>query len=92
MGILRELTGRSPELERLEAELAQPPSTLRAGFDLLQRATDRAAALAAALQEGAGEELKWWTQALERNCRDHLEDLLFLAPWLALAPPSRRAT
>ena len=52
VGILRELTGRSAELEQLEAELAQPPSTLRAGFDLLQRATDRAAALAAALKEG----------------------------------------
>ena len=26
--------------------------------------------------------------ALERNCRDHLEDLLFLAPWLTLAPDS----
>ena len=88
VGILRELTGRSAELEQLEAELAQPPSTLRAGFDLLQRATDRAAALAAALKEDAGEELKWWTHALERNCRDHLEDLLFLAPWLTLAPDS----
>jgi hypothetical protein len=86
VGILRELTGRSAELERLELELAQPPSTLRAGFELLQRATDRAAALAAALDEGAGEELTWWTHALERNCRDHLEDLLFLAPWLTLAP------
>ena len=32
--------------------------------------------------------MKWWTQALERNCRDHLEDLLFLAPWLTLAPDS----
>ena len=85
--ILRELTGRSPDLERLEADLAQPPSTLRAGFALLQRAADQAAALAAALQ-GAGEELKWWTQALERTCREHSEDLLLLAPWLALAPPS----
>jgi hypothetical protein len=58
VGILRELTGRSAELEQLEAELAQPPSTLRAGFDLLRRATDRAAALAAALKEDAGDELK----------------------------------
>ena len=53
VGILRELTGRSSELEHLEAELAQPPSTLRAGFDLLQRATARAAALAAALEDGS---------------------------------------
>jgi cellobiose phosphorylase len=88
VGILRELTGRSPELERLEAELAQPTSTLRAGVDLLQRATTRAAALAATLQPGAEEEFKWWTQTLLRDCQAHLEDLLFLAPWLTLAPAS----
>ena len=88
VGILHALTGKSSGLERLEAELAQPPSSLRAGFDLLQRAAAQAAALAAALDPGAGAELRWWTQALERNCRDHLEDLLFLAPWLTLAPDS----
>ncbi len=86
VGILNELTGRSPELEHFAAALAQPPSTLRAGFDLLQRLTDQAAALAGVLKEGAGEELKWWTEALERNCREHLEDLCFLAPWLTLPP------
>jgi cellobiose phosphorylase len=88
VGILHELTGGSPELERIETDLAQPPSTLREGFALLRRATERAEALTAALQAGAGEEMKWWTQALERNCREHSEDLLFLAPWLASAPPS----
>jgi cyclic beta-1,2-glucan synthetase len=88
VGILRELTGSSCELEHLEAELAQAPSTLRAGFYLLERATALAAALAAAIDPGAGAELEWWSQALERNCREHLEDLLFLAPWLTLAPDS----
>src|ERR1035438_8831211 len=88
VGIVRELTGRSSELERLEVELALPPSTLRAGFNLLQRVTERATAMTAALGEGAGEELTWWTQALERTCRDHLEDLIFLAPWLTLPPDS----
>ena len=88
VGILRELSGGNAELEQIGTELAQPPGTLRAGFDLLQRVTHRASTLAAAPGDGAGEELKWWTQALERSCRDHLEDLLFLAPWLALAPNS----
>jgi cyclic beta-1,2-glucan synthetase len=88
VGILRELAGRNSELEQLETELAHPPSTLRAGFDLLQRVTHQATAIADGPGEGAGEELKWWTQALERNCRDHLEDLLFLAPWLTLVPDS----
>jgi len=86
--ILHGLSGRSSTLDRLLAELAQPPSTLRAGFESLQRAAAGAAAWVAALQAGAGDELKWWAQALERNCRDHLEDLQFLAPWLALAPGS----
>ena len=88
VGIVHELKGGNSELERIEAELAQPPLTLRSGFDLLRRVTERVAVLAAALDAGAGEELKWWTRTLERNCRDHLADLLFLAPWLALASDS----
>ncbi len=86
--ILHELAGKSSELENLKSELAKPPATLREGFGLLQRTTQRAEALVASLQEGADGELKWWTQALERNCREHLDDLLFLAPWLTLAPDS----
>jgi cellobiose phosphorylase len=78
-------TAESRELEQLEAELAKQPLTLRAGFDLLQQVTNRATAIAAAFENQTGEELKWWSQALVRSCRDHLEDLLFLAPWLALS-------
>jgi len=86
--ILHGLAGKNSELENLEFELAKPPLTLRARFGLLHAVTRRAAALVASLPEGADGELKWWTQALERNCRDHLDDLLFLAPWLALASHS----
>ncbi len=84
LGALLELTGRNPELERLQAELAHPPGTLREGFALLRRAGERAEALVAALAPEGDRELNWWTHALERGCRDHLEDLLFLAPWLTL--------
>ena len=35
------------------------------------------------------EELKGWAQTLQRNCEEHLEDMRFLAPWLALPTPSR---
>jgi len=73
-----------PELEQLKVELAQNPADLRTGFGLLQRVVQQAAALA--LHDGAGDEWKWWTRALDRNCRDHLGDLLFLAPWLTMAP------
>ena len=87
MAILRELAGKNSELSSLDAELANAPATLGAGFALLQRVTDQATRIAAALGSEAGDELKWWSQALERSCREHLADLLFLAPWLALAPP-----
>jgi cellobiose phosphorylase len=88
VGILRKLTGRNAQLEHLDAELATPPPTLRPRFELLQRAASQASAISANLGSGTGEELKWWTQALERNCREHLEDVLFLAPWLSLASDS----
>ncbi len=84
--ILHELTGKSTELETLESELARIPTTLQAGFDLLQRVSERATTWVASLEEGSDGEVKWWTQALERNCREHLQDLLFLAPWLVVAP------
>jgi cellobiose phosphorylase len=87
VAILRELAGKNSELSRLDAELSNAPATLGAGFALLQRVTDQATRMAAALGSEAGEELKWWSQALERSCQEHLADLLFLAPWLALAPP-----
>jgi cellobiose phosphorylase len=81
--IVKELTPEKSELATLDAELAQAPSGLYAAFALLQKATDQAARIAAAMENGE-EELNGWAQTLKRNCEDHLEELLFLAPWLAL--------
>ena len=85
--VLHELAGQNSKLSSLEAELATAPATLSAGFALLQRVADQAARIAATLGSDTGEEVTWWSQALERSCREHLADLLFLAPWLALATP-----
>ncbi|MHC1765711.1 MAG: glucoamylase family protein [Verrucomicrobiia bacterium] len=87
VAILRELPGANSQLDSLDADLANAPANLSAGFALLQQALDQAASIAAALRNEAGEELKWWSQALEQNCRDHLEDLIWLAPWLAMVHP-----
>jgi len=40
------------------------------------------------LKAGSDDEVRWWTQAFERQCREFLDDLLFLAPWCTLPPPS----
>ena len=87
VALLREQTGGPSELDRLEAALAHPPATLRAQFGLLHRVADQAARLAAALAGDAGGEAHWWSQALAREAREHLDDLSFLAPWLVLALP-----
>jgi cellobiose phosphorylase len=87
VALLRALTGKHSELSRLDAQLASAPATLGAGFALLQRATEQAARITAALGTETDEELKWWSQSLERDCRAHVADILFQAPWLALGLP-----
>jgi len=60
-------------------------------FALLKTATARAGGIAAS-SANAGREIKDWSETLKRNCEEHLADLLFLAPWLALSIPARGRT
>ncbi|MGI8482552.1 MAG: GH36-type glycosyl hydrolase domain-containing protein, partial [Chthoniobacterales bacterium] len=84
VGILRKLAGENVPLAELEAELEQTPSALRAACAALERAVKQAAQISAALTSKE-EDLKAWGQILQRSCEEHLEELLFLAPWLARA-------
>src|SRR5690606_2944724 len=34
------------------------------------------------------QELQWWAQALERDVRDHAEELARVAPWAIMAAPA----
>ena len=85
--VLGDLAHDNAALAELDAELAQTPSSLRAAFALLERATAQATTIAAALANDE-EELKGWALTLKRNCEEHLADMLSLAPWLALPTPS----
>jgi len=84
--ILRDLVRENAALARLDAELEQAPSSLRAMFTVMETATRHATAIAASLVND-GDELNGWAQTLKRNCEEHLENLLLLAPWLALPAP-----
>jgi cellobiose phosphorylase len=88
VGVLGDLTRENAALAALDAELKEAPASLRAAFALLERATDQAAKIAASLATEE-EEIKGWAQTLKRNCEEHLEDMLALAPWLVLPSPSR---
>jgi cellobiose phosphorylase len=59
---------------------------MRAVFASLKRVAEQVAQIAASLTD-AEEGLKGWVETLKRDCRDHLEDLLSLAPWLPLPNP-----
>src|ERR1039458_4126463 len=84
--VLSDLAGESAALAQLDCELAKAPSGLRLAFALLERATVQATRIAAALAN-ENEEVTGWAQSLKRNCEEHLEDMIFLASWVALPTP-----
>jgi hypothetical protein len=70
---------------QLQAELQAAPDTLALTYLLLQHLALVAADLIDAVA-GSPDEVKWWGTAFERQCRDALDDLIHLAPWVLLAP------
>jgi len=85
--------------DRASAEMRARIGRLRSQLDSLSGAQSLhrlpgLAALATELAGGLGEDpdedVAWWTQAFDRQCRDHLETLNLLAPWLLLTPEDFR--
>jgi cellobiose phosphorylase len=74
----------------LESTLHSPPDTLAAANQTLGRLTTDASKFSASFDRQAESEAGRWAQALERQCRAALDDLLFLAPWVSLKPPPRQ--
>jgi cyclic beta-1,2-glucan synthetase len=87
VGVMAALSGGDAALTTLELALARAPRSLRAAHALLHSATGVAVGVAAQFAQGE-KDLKEWSQTLRQNCEDHLEELLFLAPWLALPEAS----
>ncbi|MBL9167565.1 MAG: hypothetical protein JNN07_07470 [Verrucomicrobiales bacterium] len=81
--ILQELEPGNPELSTLATDLTATPAGLRASLALLRKVSWQASALAVSL-ENRSAELASWSQALKLQCADHVEELLFLAPWLRI--------
>ena len=86
MRILRGLSREKTLLAKLDKEMETEPSGLLAAFYWLVSASGHATTIAASLANEE-EKLKGWAQTLKQNCEDHLEEILFLAPWLALPDP-----
>jgi len=91
----------SPRLAQLQKDLESAydsrPATLAAAQTWLARLATSAAEVAASLanQDRAPatapeSDAQWWAQALTRQCRGALDELMLLAPWLALPTASGR--
>ena len=82
-----DLAGENAALSKLDGELAEAPCSPRAAFSLLKRAAEQSAEIHAALA-GQEQRLRGWSGTLKRDCEEHLKDVVWLAPWLALPIPS----
>ncbi len=75
------------KMEQIDRDLDHPPRTLGAAALLMQRLVRSSGDLVGSLASRNDGELRWWAAALERCCRDHWDDLSFLAPWTMLPAP-----
>ena len=74
----------APLQRQLESACGSPPATLTAALMWFERFHSTAVELTASLASNPDSETSWWALALKRQCQSTLDDLLFLAPWLAL--------
>ena len=88
--ILASLAG-DPALTKLQRELENPPTGMRAAASLLEQATTEATRIAASTTD-QGEAFTDWAQTLKKNCEEHLAEMRYLAPWLAFSDPGLEET
>ncbi len=74
----------APFQQALESASTARPATLATAWQCLDALVTRAEDGLRNLNTGHGSETHRWAQALAGQCRDDLEELLFLAPWLVL--------
>jgi cyclic beta-1,2-glucan synthetase len=74
--------------QTLESVSATPPTTLMAARQRLESLATDAENAVVELGANVDSEANEWAHALARQCRIALDELLFLAPWLAESPPA----
>ncbi|MGD0140140.1 MAG: glucoamylase family protein [Tepidisphaeraceae bacterium] len=78
-------------LELLRDSLRTPPRSLSDSRALLQQLASAIGDLVSVIGPDGSGELKWWAQALERQCRLFADDLNQIAPWVEIARNVRPA-
>jgi cellobiose phosphorylase len=68
----------------LELAVNFPPITLTAAWQSLDRLTASAAKIENNFTTNPENQAAWWSHALAKQCRNALDELTFLAPWIVL--------
>jgi len=68
----------------LDAACGQPPATLPSALDCLETLAGSMRTIISDLTASPGNDASEWADAFERQCRDAIEEIEFLAPWLLL--------
>ncbi|NWF71621.1 MAG: cyclic beta 1-2 glucan synthetase, partial [Nitrospirae bacterium] len=74
----------------LESAYESRPATLTAARLCLDRLATSADEVVASMKTDPESQATWWASALTRQCRDALDDLMFLAPWALLSASQSR--
>jgi len=81
------------QLDPLEMDLASAcnsrPTSLSAAHQCLGRLATRSTEIAGSFKTAPDSETQRWAHALARQCRNALQDLTYLAPWVVLEAPER---
>ncbi len=76
--------------KHLESAYESRPTMLTTTRDCLDRLASAAEEMLASLKAAPESQATWWARALARQCRDALDDLMFLAPWAMLSASQNR--
>jgi len=76
----------------LQSAIESQPTTLTTARLCLDRLATTAKELHFGLKAAPESPSTWWAGALARQCRDALDDLMFLAPWALLSAAQNRLT
>ena len=80
--VMKQYTTKNMVIGQLEKELTvSKPETLRDAFNLLKLLKFKTENLISSFSP-ADEEVQVWGQSLKKNIEDHINEFLFLAPWL----------
>lgn len=85
--VMKRYTVKNVSINQLEKDLESRPNSLQAAFALL-KAIKRQAENICTTSPFDNDEVQSWLGTLRSNIEDHIEELLYIAPWLHIEQPT----